>query len=73
MSQNLYVRTRKKFATAKELAEELDVTVQQIYKILHRPEMETAIKRAGTACIRVDKEEFYRIMEQIYRKWKEID
>lgn len=67
MGTNLYVRTRKKFAKVKELAEELDVTVQQIYKILKRPEMETAIKRVGEACLRIDKEEFYRVLEQIYR------
>lgn len=68
MSQNLYVRTRKKFATVKELAEELGCCVQQVYKTLHRPEMESCTKRIGTAGIRVDKEEFYRLQEQIYRK-----
>lgn len=65
--ENLYVRSRRKYIKAKDIAEELDVTVQQIYKILKRPEMETAVIKVGKNCIRIDKDEFYRIMEQIYR------
>lgn len=64
---NVCSRTRTKYATVKELAEELCCTVQQVYKTLKRPEMETARKKIGTAGVRIDKEEFYRIMEQIYR------
>lgn len=65
--ENLYVRSRRKFVKVKHIAEELDVTVQQIYKILKRPEMETAIRKVGDSCIRIDKDEFYRILDQIYR------
>lgn len=68
MATNTCSRTRKKFATVKELAEELDCCVQQIYKTLKRPGMEDCKKMVGTAGIRVDKEKFYEIMEQIYRK-----
>ena len=68
MATNICSRTRKKFAPVKELAEELDCCVQQIYKILKRPEMKDCKKMVGTAGIRVDKEKFYEIMEQIYRK-----
>lgn len=64
---NLCSRTRTKFATVKELAEELGCCVQQVYKTMKRPEMETAKKKIGTAGIRIDKDEFYRIMGQIYR------
>lgn len=67
MSTNVCSRTRPKFATVKELAEELGCCVQQIYKTLKRPEMEGCRKKIGTAGIRIDKEEFYRLQEQIYR------
>lgn len=67
MATNLCSRSRTKYCTVKELAEELGCCVQQIYKILKRPEMETAKKKIGTAGVRIDKEEFYRVMEQIYR------
>lgn len=67
MATNCLSRTRTKFATAKELAEELGCCVQQVYKTLKRPEMEQARKKIGTAGVRIDKEEFYRVMEQIYR------
>ena len=67
MATNICSRTRTKYVTVKELAEELGCCVQQIYKIMKRPEMETAKKKIGTAGIRIDKDEFYRILEQIYR------
>lgn len=67
MATNICSRTRTKYVTVKELAEELGCCVQQIYKILKRPEMATAKKKIGTAGVRIDKEEFYRILEQIYR------
>ena len=67
MATNICSRTRRKFIPVNELAEELDVCVQQIYKILKRNEMEDAVKKVGTAGIRVDKEKFYTILEQIYR------
>ena len=67
MATNICSRTRRKFIPVKELAEELNVCVQQIYKILKRNEMEDAVKKIGTAGIRVDKEKFYTILEQIYR------
>lgn len=67
MATNICSRRRTKFVTVKELSEELGCTVQQIYKILKRPEMQNCKKKIGTAGIRIDKDEFYRIMEQIYR------
>lgn len=67
MSTNICSRKRTQYATVKELAEELSTTVQQVYRTLKRPEMESCKKKIGTAGVRVDKEEFYRIMEQIYR------
>lgn len=67
MATNICSRTRTKYSPVKELAEELGCCVQQIYKTLKRPEMQNCVKRIGTAGLRVDKEKFYRIMEQIYR------
>ena len=67
MATNICSRTRTKYSTVKELAEELSTTVQQIYRILKEPAMEICIKKIGPAGIRVDKEKFYTIMEQIYR------
>lgn len=67
MATNVCSRTHPKFATVKELAEELSTSVQQIYRTLKRPEMEGCRKKIGTAGIRIDKEEFYRLQEQIYR------
>ena len=67
MATNCLSKTRTKFATVKELAEELGCCVQQVYKTLKRPEMEQARKKIGTTGVRIDKEEFYRVMEQIYR------
>ena len=67
MATNLCSRTRPKFATVKELAEELSTSVQQIYKILKEPAMEQVVKRIGTAGVRIDKEKFYEILNQIYR------
>ncbi len=67
MAINVCSRTRTKYTKAKDLAEELDCSVQQVYKILKRPEMEKAKKKIGTAGVRIDKEEFYKIMEQINR------
>lgn len=68
MATNICSRSRTKWVTAKEISEELNCCVQQIYKNLKRPEMQICVKRIGTAGIRVDKDEFYRIMEQIHRR-----
>ncbi len=67
MATNICSRTRRKFSPVKELAEELSTTVQQIYRILKEPAMEDAIQKIGKSGIRVDKEKFYTILEQIYR------
>lgn len=67
MATNLCSRSRRKFSPVKELAEELSTTVQQIYRILKEPGMEIAVQKIGKSAIRVDKEKFYEILEQIYR------
>lgn len=67
MATNICSRTRRKFVTVKELAEELSTTVQQVYRILKEPEMTGATKKIGKIGIRVDKDKFYEILEKIYR------
>lgn len=41
MATNICSRTRTKYSTVKELAEELGCCVQQVYKTMKRPEMES--------------------------------
>lgn len=67
MVTNLCSRTRTQYIKVKDLAKELDVTVQQIYKEIKRPEMATCVKKVGSAGIRIDKQEYYRVAAQIYR------
>lgn len=67
MATNILSKTHPKYSTVKEVAEELGCCVQQIYKTLKRPEMETARKKIGTAGVRINRDEYYRILEQIYR------
>lgn len=67
MATNICSRTRTKYSTVKELAEELSTSVQQIYKILKNYEMEQCIKKIGTVGIRINKERFYEILERVYR------
>jgi hypothetical protein len=64
---NTLSKKRTRYTTAKELAEELVTSVQQIYRILKRPEMKDAIVKLGEKSVRVNKEMFYQILEQIYR------
>ena len=54
MATNLCSRTRTQYVRVKDLAEELSVTVQQIYQQIKRPEFETCIKKIGSAGIRID-------------------
>lgn len=67
MSTNICSKKHTKYFTAKELSEELNCSVQQIYKILKREEIKTAVIKIGTAGIRINKEKFYEILNQIYR------
>ncbi len=67
MATNMLSKKRTKYVTAKELAEELSTSLQQIYRIFKRPEMQEATVKIGEKAVRVDKEKFYQILEQIYR------
>lgn len=67
MATNICSRKRTKYATAKELAEELNTSLQQVYRIFKRPEMQEAVIKIGEKAVRVDKDKFYEILQQIYR------
>lgn len=67
MATNMLSKKRTKYVTAKELAEELSTSLQQIYRIFKRPEMQEALIKIGEKAVRADKEKFYKILEQIYR------
>lgn len=67
MATNICSKTRRKMCSVKELSEELETSVQQIYRTIKRPEMAEAVVKIGTAGIRVDKDKFYTILGQIYR------
>ena len=67
MATNILSKKRTKYVTAKELAEELSTSLQQIYRIFKRPEMKEAVVKIGEKAVRVHKDKFYQILEQIYR------
>ena len=67
MATNIFSKKRTKYTTAKELAEELTTSVQQIYRIFKRPEMSEALIKIGDKAVRADKEKFYDIFGQISR------
>ena len=67
MATNLLSKKRTKYVTAKELAEKLNTSLMQIYRIFKRPEMQVAIVKVGDKAVRADKEKFYEILKQIYR------
>lgn len=67
MATNCLSKTRRKFATVKEIAEQYSVTVQDIYKKLKLPIFEEAIIKIGNRGIRVDQDKYYEILERTYR------
>lgn len=67
MATNICSRTRRKLSSVKEIADELSTSVQQVYRILKKPAMQEATVKIGTAGVRVDKDKFYSLLEQIYR------
>lgn len=67
MATNMCSKTKRKLSSVKEIADELSTSVQQVYKILKKPAMQEATIKIGTVGVRVDKEKFYSVLEQIYR------
>ena len=67
MATNLCSSSRTQYIKVKDLAEELSVTVQQIYKEIKKPEFSRCVKKIGSVGIRIDKQEYYRVAAQIYR------
>lgn len=67
MATNLCSRTRTQYVRVKDLAEELATTPKQIYQILKEPAMQEVVQKIGTVGIRVKKDRFYEILNQIFR------
>lgn len=63
----LQEKARRKYITVKEFQEQFSLSTPQAYKILSRPELESAICKVGTRGIRVDLDSAFEIMQQIFR------
>lgn len=63
----LQERARKKYITPKDFREQFSISKAQVYKILARPEMQEAIIKMGTGCIRIDIDRAFEIAQQIFR------
>ena len=63
----LQERARKKYITPKEFGEQFSISKAQVYRILRMPEMEEAIIKMGTGCIRIDIDKAFEITQQIFR------
>lgn len=63
----LQEKARKKYVSVKEFAEQYSLSKSQTYKILGRPEMQEAIIKMGTGCIRIDLDRAFEIAQQIFR------
>ena len=63
----LQERARKKYITPKEFGEQFSISKAQVYRILRMPEMEEAIIKMGTGCIRIDIDKACESTQQIFR------
>lgn len=62
----LQQKSRIKYVTPKELAEQYSISKAQVYNILKRPEMEEAIIKIGEKGMRVNLDRAFEIMQQIF-------
>lgn len=67
MATNICSRSRRNFISVKKLAEQYDVTRQDIYAKLKLPEFAETIVKIGDRGIRVDQDKYYEILTQVYR------
>ena len=63
----LQERARKKYITVKDFCEQFSLSKPQAYRIIARPEMQEAIIKMGTGCIRIDLDRAFEITQQIFR------
>lgn len=66
MSTNVCSRSRRNFVEPKAIAEQYNISVKQVYKLLTLPVFAEAKKKMGTRCTRVDQDKFYEISEQYF-------
>ena len=67
MATNILSKTRRNFVKPSKIAEQYDISVKQVYKLLSLPIFTETIEKAGTRCIRVDQDRFYEIRKQYFR------
>lgn len=65
MATNILSKSRTKYVTPKQLAEQYDISKAQIYKLLNMPIFETAIFKLGKN-IRVNQDLFYEISKKYF-------
>ena len=63
----LQERARKKYVTVKEFQKQYNLSKTQAYTILQRPEFEEVKIKVGAKAIRIDLDEAFKIMQQIFR------
>ena len=63
---NVLTKSRRKYVSAKEFANQYSLSKAQAYNILKKPEMKDAIIRTGKKSIRIDIDLAFEIMQQIY-------
>lgn len=63
---NILTKSRRKYVSAKEFANQYSLSKSQAYNILKKPEMKEAIIRTGKKSIRIDIDLAFEIMQQIY-------
>lgn len=63
----LQEKARKKYVTVKEFQEQYSLSKAQAYRILSMPEMQEAIAKMGSKCIRIDLDRAFEITQQIFR------
>lgn len=67
MATNICSRSRRNFISVEKIASQYDVTVQDIYAKLKKPEFAEAVVRIGNRGVRVDQDKFFEILTQVYR------
>ena len=67
MATNILSRSRRKFVSVETIAEQYDVTVQDVYQKLRLPMFKEALIKIGNRGIRVDQDKYYEILERTYR------
>lgn len=66
MPATILSKSRAKYITPKDLAEQYSISLQQAYKLLTMPIFKEAIFKPSEKCIRVNQDKAYEIMEKYF-------